>query len=167
MHAPTTEHWSAIKCILRYLKHTIHYGICLVVAPLTSLCLHAFSDVDWAGSLNDRRSHGGFCIYLCPNLISWSSKKQATVSQSNMESEYQSIACAISKLLWLQSLLRELVILPASPLVLWCDNLGATYLTTNPIFHARTKNIEIDFHFVREHVARKALDVHFISSVDQ
>jgi hypothetical protein len=67
----------------------------------------------------------------------------------------------------MQSLLRELHVHQARPPVLWCDNLGATYLTANPVFHARTKHIEVDFHFVREKVAQGALDVRFVSSADQ
>ena len=69
--------------------------------------------------------------------------------------------------MWIQSLLRELHVPQARPPVLWCDNLGATYLTANPVFHARTKHVEVDFHFVREKVAQCALDVRFVSSSDQ
>lgn len=100
-------------------------------------------------------------------LISWSSRKQATVSRSSTESEYKALANATAEIVWLQSLLGELGIVQDRPPCLWCDNLGATYLTANPIFHARTKHIEIDFHFVRERVALKALEIRFISSKDQ
>jgi hypothetical protein len=109
----------------------------------------------------------GYCVFLCKNLISWISKKQPTVSRSSTESEYKALANASTELIWIQSLLRELrVSLPRAPL-LYCDNIGATYLTSNPIYHARTKHIEIDYHFVRDQVADKYLEVKFISGKDQ
>lgn len=64
-------------------------------------------------------------------------------------------------------MLGELGVPQKTPPSLWCDNLGATYLSANPAFHARTKHVEVDFHFVREHVARKMLEIRFISSKDQ
>jgi histone deacetylase 1/2 len=99
--------------------------------------------------------------------VSWSSRKQATVSRSSTEAEYKAIANVTAEIIWIQSLLKELGVFLRDRPRLWCDNLGATYLTTNPMFHARTKHIEVDFHFVREQVTRKAMEVRFISSKDQ
>jgi hypothetical protein len=105
-------------------------------------------------------------VFIGPKLITWSPCKQATVSQSSTEAEYNALANAMAEVIWLQSVLGELgTQLPRSP-CLWCDNLGATYMMANPHFHGRSKHIEVDFHFVCEHVARKQLDVWFISSVD-
>jgi histone deacetylase 1/2 len=101
------------------------------------------------------------------NLVSWSARKQATVSHSSTESEYKALANATAELIWVQALLGELGVSQASPPILWCDNIGATYLSSNPVFHARTKHIEVDFHFVRERVAQKLLQIRFISSKDQ
>jgi histone deacetylase 1/2 len=129
--------------------------------------LSAFSDSDWAGDLNDRRSTGGFAILFGPNLISWSSRKQDTVSRSSTEAEYKALANATAELIWVEALIRELGVSLKEKPCLWCDNLGATFLSANPVFHARTKHIEIDFCFVRERVARKQLDIRFISSKDQ
>lgn len=106
-------------------------------------------------------------VFLGPNLTSWSSRKQPTVSRSSTEAEYKALANGTSEVTWVQSILKELGVCQSRPPVLWCDNLGATYLTANPVFHARTKHIEADFHFVREKVAMGALDVRFISTNDQ
>jgi histone deacetylase 1/2 len=165
LHSPRDPHWAAVKRILRYIRHTPSYGLRLRSAP--SALLSAFSDADWAGSPDDRRSTGGYAVFFGPNLIAWSARKQATVSRSSTEAEYKAVANATAKLIWVQSLLRELRIPQARPPVLWCDNIGATYLSSNPVFHARTKHIEVDYHFVRERVARKLLQIRFISSKDQ
>ncbi|XP_059070464.1 uncharacterized mitochondrial protein AtMg00810-like [Cryptomeria japonica] len=165
MQQPTDDHWNAVKRILQYLKETLSYG--LQLSKSSPLTLNAFSDSDWAGCPDDRRSTSGYCIFLGPNLISWSARKQKTVSRSSTEAEYRGVAIATAELIWIQSLLSELRYSPTTPPILWCDNLGATYLMANPVFHARTKHIEIDYHFVREKVANKGLAVRFISTQDQ
>jgi histone deacetylase 1/2 len=162
---PTEVHWEAVKRILRYVKGTLDTGLCFRRSRFTGISI--FTDADWAGCVDDRRSTGGFAIFVGPNLISWSSKKQPTVSRSSTEAEYKALANGAAEAIWLESLLKELGVTQQRTPILWCDNLGATYLTANPVFHARTKHIEIDFHFVRERVAAGALQVKFISSSDQ
>jgi histone deacetylase 1/2 len=165
LHAPTSVHWMAVKRIIRYLKHTMHLG--MNIRRSQSLLVSAFSDADWAGCPDDRCSTGGFAVFFGPNLVSWSARKQATVSRSSTEAEYKSLANATAEIIWVQSILAEIGVPQPKVACLWCDNLGATYLSVNPVFHARTKHIEIDFHFVRERVANKLLDVRFIPSGDQ
>jgi histone deacetylase 1/2 len=165
LHAPYTVHYTAAKRILRYVKHTMTVGLTFVKSAST--LVSAFSDADWAGCVDDRRSTGGFAVFFGPNLISWSAKKQATVSRSSTEAEYKSVANATAEMMWVQSLLAELGVRQRQTPCLWCDNLGATYLSANPVFHARAKHIEIDFHFVRERVLRKQLEIRFIPSKDQ
>jgi histone deacetylase 1/2 len=165
LHAPTTVHWTAVKRIIRYLKFTESTG--LLIRKKSPLIISGFSDADWAGSRDDIRSTGGFVVFLGSNVISWSARKQATVSRSSTEAEYKSMANTTAEMVWLEQLLGELGIRLKIKPQLWCDNLGATYLCANPVFHARAKHIEIDFHFVRERVARKQLEVRFVPTEDQ
>lgn len=100
MHSPSTTHWASVKRILRYLTGTLSHG--LSFQPASALTLHAYSDADWAGCPDDRRSTSGFCIYLGSNSISWSCKKQPTVARSSTESEYRSLALASAEIAWIQ-----------------------------------------------------------------
>jgi histone deacetylase 1/2 len=165
LHSPTTTHWEAVKRILRYVKGTIGFG--LKIRKSESMLVSAFADADWAGCPDDRRSTGGFAVFIGCNLVSWCARKQATVSRSSTEAEYKALANATAEMMWIRKLLDELGITYPRTARLWCDNIGAKYLSANPVFHARTKHIEIDYHFVREQVASKCLDVRFISTSDQ
>ena len=106
MHKPTTEHWVAVKRLLRYLCGTLDHGITL--CRKSSLALHAFSDADWAGNKDDFTSTSAYIVYLGHNPISWSSKKQRTVARSSTEAEYQSVAATAAELRWICSLLTKL-----------------------------------------------------------
>ena len=119
--APTTTHWVACKRILYYIKGTLDYGISFY--PTSVLSLEGFSDADWATNLDDQKSMSGLCVFLRPNLITRSSKKQNVVARSSTESEYRDLVATAAELVWVQNLLIELGIsLPATCPVLWCDN---------------------------------------------
>jgi hypothetical protein len=165
LHSPTMVHWVVVKQILRYIKYIARLG--LKIANSRSLLVNGFSDADWAGSLDDQRSTDGYAIFLGTNLVSWSARKQNTVSRSSTEEEYKSVANATVEIMWIQTLMHEIQVSCPFTAKLWCDNIGAKYLSANPIFHARTKHIEVDYHFIRERVARKLLKIDFVSSRDQ
>jgi hypothetical protein len=165
LHAPSTLYWMAVKRKLQYLRGTLQLGI--TFTPDKSMMISVFSDADWIGCVDDRRSTRGFAVFLGHNLILWNAKKQATVSRCSTEADYKSLANATAEIIWVKIVLHELGVKQPRPAYLWCDNLGATYLAINPVFHVRTKHVKIDYHFVREQVSSKSLDVRFISTQDQ
>lgn len=165
MHKPTETHWQAAKRVLRYLAGTVSHGIYMKVgSPLT---LHAFTDADWAGDIDDYVSTNAYVIYLGSTPVSWSSKKQNGVARSSTEAEYRAVANTASEVRWVCSLLQELGIrIPVTP-VIYCDNIGATYLCANPVFHSRMKHIAIDYHFIRNMVQLGIVRVSHVSTKDQ
>nr|XP_020164211.1 uncharacterized mitochondrial protein AtMg00810-like [Aegilops tauschii subsp. strangulata] len=151
MHAPRDSHWTLVKCILCYIRSTMSLGLTLMASTSTDLV--AYLDADWAGYPDTRRSTSGYCVYLGPSLISWSSKWQPTVSHSSAEAEYRTVANAVAECSWLRQLLQQLLCDVHKATLVYCDNISAVYLFSIPVHHRRTKHIELDNHFVREQVA--------------
>jgi len=164
MHVPTYVHFTAAKRVLRYLKGTLTSGLHYCKGPIH---LNAYCDADWAGNPDDRRSTTGYGVFLGPNLISWSAKKQHIVSRSSTEAENRSLSLTASELFWLRMLMRELHIALPCPPTIWCDNSGALALASNPVFHARTKHIEVDIHFIREKVTNRDIQLRYLSTIEQ
>jgi len=163
LHSPTNDHFLAVKRILRYVKGTLHFGLTFR-SSATPTTLVAYSDADWAGCPDTRRSTSGYSIYLGNNLVSWSAKKQPIVSRSSCESEYRALALTAAELLWLTHLLCDLkVSLPQWPLLL-CDNKSAIFLSSNPVSHKRAKHVELDYHFLRELVLADKLRTQYVPS---
>ena len=164
MSSPTTNHLQAAKRILRYLQGSLYQGLTFTPGPLT---LSACSDTDCAGEPMDRNSIYGILVFLGNSPITWSTKKQPTVSLSSIKAKYRALASLDAKLCWIRMLLKDFgVFLPSSP-ILWCDNVFALAIASNHVFHARTKYIEVDYYFVRERVLRHDLQVQFVASQDQ
>lgn len=164
MQKPLNTHFQQLKRLLRYLKGTSKYYIHLTTG---SLQLYVYSDSNWAGDNNDRKSTSGFCAFLGKNLISWSTKKQPTVARSSTEAEYRALASAASDITWLRQLLKDFGLHQTSPTPLYCDNVSAMDLANNPIFHARTKHIEVDYHYILDCIQKKEIEIHYTSTVDQ
>jgi histone deacetylase 1/2 len=165
MHSPRDVHWNLVKRLLRYIKGTSGHGLVLHASSTTDIA--AYSDADWAGCPDTRRSTSGFCVYLGSSLISWSSKRQPTVSRSSAEAEYRSVANTVAECCWLRQLLGELHCPIDKATVVFCDNVSAVYLSANPVHHRRTKHIELDIHFVREKVALGQFRVVHVPTNDQ
>ncbi|KAL0418446.1 UNVERIFIED_CONTAM: Retrovirus-related Pol polyprotein from transposon RE1 [Sesamum radiatum] len=143
---PREPHWDAALHLVRYLKGSSTLGLFLGTdSPLT---LSAFSDSDWASCLDTRRSVTGYCVFLGGSLVSWKTKKQATVSRSSAEAEYRSMASTVCELLWISYVLGDFGITVVSPIPFHCDNKAAIHITENPVFHERTKHLDIDCHIV-------------------
>ncbi|XP_022004078.1 uncharacterized mitochondrial protein AtMg00810-like [Helianthus annuus] len=162
MHSPTVEHWNALKRIIWYLQGTSDYGIHL--SPASTLSLLAYTDADWAGCPDTRRSTSSYCVYLGDNLISWSSKRQSTISRSSAKAEYREVANVVAEICWLRNLLLELHRPLSRVTLVYYDNVSAIYLSGNPVQHQRTKHIELDIHFVREQVQRGCVRVLHVPS---
>ncbi|GJV91120.1 ribonuclease H-like domain-containing protein [Tanacetum coccineum] len=154
-------HFSALKRVLRYVHGILDYGLQLFSSSTTNLV--AYSDADWACCPTTRRSTSGYCVFLGNNLLSWSAKRQPTLSRSSAEAEYRGVANVVAETCWLRNLLCELHTPLSSAMLVYCDNVSAVYLSSNPVQHQRTKNIEINIYFVRNLVAAgqvRVLHVH-------
>ena len=158
MHNPIESHVIAVKRILRYLNGTSNYGIHFKPGLIH---LQSYSDADWAGDPNDRRFTSGFVIFLGSNPISWASNKQHTVSRSSTEAKYRALAITTAEIAWIRH-----IPLYHAPMI-YCDNISVISLSTNPVFHAKSKHIKIDYHFVCERVTRGDLQVQHVSSAEQ
>ena len=165
MHAPRDVHQTMLKRVLWYVKGTLCLGLQLRAARTPTITV--YSDADWAGCPDTRRSTSGFCVFLGDSLVSWSSKRQTTVSRSSAEAEYRAIANSISECSWLRHLLGELHCKVPSATVAFCDNISSVYMLRNLVHHRRTKHIELDIHFVCEKVAVSEVHVTHVPSARQ
>ncbi|CAL1405320.1 unnamed protein product [Linum trigynum] len=165
VHAPTQDHLDAAHRILRYLKQSPGRGIFL--ATDSSLDLVAYCDADWGGCPTSRRSTTGYFIQLGRSPVSWRTKKQSVVARSSVEAEYRAMASTVSEIIWLRWLLDDLGVKQKTATPLYCDNQAALHIAANPVFHERTKHVEMDCYFVRERVLSRDISPLKISSAEQ
>jgi hypothetical protein len=165
MHDLREQHLAAIKRILRYVKGTLSHGLQLYSSSPASMV--TYTDADWAGCPDTRRSMLGFCVYLDDNLVSWSSKRQHTVSRSSVEAEYRVVANVVVEATWIHQLLHELHRPSPPATVVFCDNVSVIYMSRNPVKHQCTKHIEIDLDFVHDRVAMGQVRVLHVPSSRQ
>ena len=147
MQAPTTTHYTDAFRVLRYLKNYPGQGVLL--SAKSAPFLNVYCDSDWGRCPDSRKSVTGYCILLGDSPVSWRTKKQSVVARSTTEAEYRAIAttCEVT---WLLQLFKDLTLSSLAPATLRCDNQAALYIAANPVFHERTKRIEVDCHFLRE-----------------
>ncbi|KAK4352439.1 hypothetical protein RND71_027957 [Anisodus tanguticus] len=162
MHDPRVKHMNALKRIIRYIQNTLNYDLHLY--PSSTSTLVSYTNADWGGCPDTRRSTSGYCMFLGNNLVLWSAKRQSTLFRSSAEAEYRGVANVISESCWLRNLLLELHCPIQKATLVYCDNVSVIYLFGNPVQHQRTKHIEMDIHFVREKVARGQVRVCHVPS---
>ena len=164
MKNPSNDHWCAVKRVLRYIKGTLNLGLKFVASD--SFELTGFSDSDWAGCVESRKSTSGFVFQVGQCTVSWSSKKQPIVALSSTEAEYIALCRAAQEAVWLRSLLADVGLTPKTATVVREDNQGAIALGKNPKDHPRTKHIDVKYHYVREVVQNKIIDVVHVPTGD-
>ena len=152
----------ALKRIVKYIQGTLDHGVHLYPSHFSDIV--SYTDADWGGCPDTRRSTSGYCVFLGDNLVSCSSKRQPTLSKSSAEAEYRGVANVVSESCWIRNLLLELHCPVKKATMVYCDNMSAIYLSANPVQHQRTKHIEMDIHFVREKVARGEVRVLHVPS---
>ncbi|KAL5546306.1 hypothetical protein UlMin_005993, partial [Ulmus minor] len=155
----------AVERILRYLKSAPGKG--LLFTKHNHLKIEGYTDADWAGSADNRRSTSGYFTFVGGNLVTWRSKKQPVVARSSAEAEYRGMAFGVCELLWLKNLLRDLGVNSKDTMNLYCDNTSAIEIAHNPVQHDRTKHVEVDRHFIKEKLEAGIIVFPFVKSENQ
>jgi hypothetical protein len=161
MSRPKTTHWDVAKGVIRYLAATADKGLTYRGSNTTP---EGFCDSDYAGDGDTRRSTTGYVFIMNNGAVSWCSKRQSTVAASTTEAEYMAAAAAIKEGLWIQKMMHSLDIPTASAITIKCDNQGAIKLLKNPIYSARSKHIDVIYHFAREHVLRGHVKIDYVAT---
>ncbi|MCO5557971.1 hypothetical protein L7F22_028542 [Adiantum nelumboides] len=150
---------------MRYVKATVNYG--MFYEKNAKLYLYGYTNADWAGDFMERRSTSGYAFSIGNGMISWSSKKQPTVELSSTEVEYRGTALGACEESWLRVLMANFCFDSLDNVIIYCDNIGSIMLAKNPIYHARTKHIEVHYHFIREKVLTGDIDLMCLKTNDQ
>eukprot|EP00253_Pinus_taeda_P025441 PITA_25441 len=162
---PKETHLQAVRRIFKYLQGTENYG--LWYPRDTDLTLYAYTDADWAGSMDDRKSTSGGAFFMGSRLLSWFSKKQSSIALSTAEAEYVVAASCCTQLLWMMQTLQDFQIDCTPPISILCDNTSAISISKNPVMHSKTKHIPIKYHFLREQVLEQKVKLEYVPSKEQ
>ncbi|WOG92362.1 hypothetical protein DCAR_0311626 [Daucus carota subsp. sativus] len=157
MEKPKQDHFMAAKRILRYIKGTLNHGLFYTHSQDSKLV--GYSDSDYGGDLDDGKSTSGYAFHIGSAIFSWSSKKQQTVALSTCEAEYIAAAGAACQAIWLSYILGELNLVKEEPVTIYVDNKSSISLAKNPVSHSRSKHINIKYHFLREQVNDKIVEL--------
>ena len=157
---PTKFHWTAVKRIMRYLSGTLDHGLLYQNGD----SITGYSDADWAGDQNDRKSTSGFVFMMSGAAVSWNSKKQTCVALSTAEAEYIALSKAAQESIWLQRLIMDMNEILSSPIIIFEDNQSTITMTKNNQHHGRAKHIDIKYHFIREMVTMNKIELKYCRS---
>eukprot|EP00253_Pinus_taeda_P020950 PITA_20950 len=160
MVEPKRVHWAAAKHVIRYVRGIVGYG--LKYSRGEDISLNRFTDADWAGNSVDRKSTSGYCFSVRSGMISWCSKKHKSVALSSVEEEYVEASTATCESIWLRKLPINQFRKRMEATKVYCDNQSCIKLTENPVFHDRSKHIDIRCHFIRDCVHREAVQLQYV-----
>ena len=159
METPKYSHWQERKRILKYVNGTKGFGI--LYTTENDFKLVGYIDSDWIGSLDDRKSNARYMFHMGSVIISWASKKQPIVAQSIVEVEYIAENVVVCQAIWLRRILTDLNERQEDGTTIYCDNISSIALSKNPVFHGRSKHIEIRYHFIRELMENGDMKIEF------
>nr|ABW74566.1 integrase [Boechera divaricarpa] len=165
MHGPTKQHFGAAKRLLRYIARTAEYG--LWYCSVSKFKLVGFTDSDWAGCVQDRKSTSGHVFNLGSGAVCWSSKKQNVTALSSSEAEYTAATAAACQAVWLRRILADIKQEQEKATTIFCDNKATIAMNKNPAYHGRTKHISIKVHFIRDLVSEGSVTLEYCSTNEQ
>ena len=165
MEEPKKSHLQAARRIFRYIQGTISHG--LFYSSSQNSHLVGYSDSDWGGDLDDRKSTTGFVFFMGNTAFTWFSKKQPIVTLSTCETEYVAASSCVCHAIWLKELLKEIHLHHDEVIKICVDNKSAIALAKNPVHHERSKHIDTRFHFIRDHVKKKEIELTYVKLNDQ
>ena len=155
-------HCTAVKRIFKYLRQTTNFSLCYSYVPTGNHVLLAYTDADYAGDLNDRKSRSGSILFLNDGPVLWLSRKQPCTATSTTESEYVAASLTSKEIVWARRLLHDLGFPQSNPTPLFSDNQSAIRLVQNPEFHKRTKHIDVLYHLIREFQSRGEITLFYV-----
>jgi hypothetical protein len=162
---PKESHVQAVKIIFRYLKGTIDLG--LWYPSKDSFTLKAYSDADWEGCVDDRKSTSGGAFFLGESLVAWISKKQSSISLSTTEAEYIVAVECCTQVEWMKQTLQDIKIVFVEPTTIYCDNTSSISLSKNPVQHSKSKHIPIKYHYLRDQAENKNIKLEYVPTQEQ
>jgi len=165
MERPIESHWQAAKRILRYVKGTLNFGLYYTYGETFEL--KGYSDSDWGRDPVEKKSTTGYVFFGSSTAFSWSSKKQSIVALSSCEAEYVPAASTVCETIWLRNLLVALKQPHQDSVMIHVDNKSAIKLAKNPVQHGRSKHIDTKFHFIREHVKHRTVELVYCHTLEQ
>lgn len=165
MQVPRESHMQAALNVVKYLKGTIDWG--LFYPSQGEPEVKCYCDADWGACSFSGRSLTGYALFLGDSLISWKTKKQKTVSKSSAEAEYRGMSQTAAEVVWIYGILEDMGMKIPKPVTMFCDNKAAQHIAANPVFHERTKHLNLDCHYVRERIQEGLISTQFVKSSEQ